>query len=29
MINDETYGRLDPKKVRNLIKEYKERESEG
>lgn len=28
MINDETYGRLDPKKVQKLLKEYKERESE-
>lgn len=28
MINDETYGRLDPKKVQQLLKQYKERESE-
>jgi NADH-quinone oxidoreductase subunit E len=28
MINDETHGRLDPKKVQKLLKEYKERGSE-
>jgi NADH:ubiquinone oxidoreductase subunit E len=25
MINDETYGRLTPKKIQQLLKEYRER----
>jgi NADH:ubiquinone oxidoreductase subunit E len=28
MINDETYGRLTPKKVQQLLKEYRERTQE-